>query len=315
MPELLYNRKANTTLANLAAGGRYPHTLLIEGPEGSGKKTAAWQAAKTLLCTGDPKPCGECAHCVKADKRIHPDVRCYTVPEGKKEFPVETVREIRQDAYIAPNEGARKIYLIDRAHTMNAAAQNALLKIIEEPPGFVNFLLLCENRSRMLPTILSRAISIELEVPSVEECAAALETLSPGRTEQERRAAAAGAGGNIGRALGLLGSAKPSKSAADAKKLREELIYGDRYACLRVLAGYDRDRDGLGQTLSLLREGFAQAAVGREVDERLRNRVTVMQLIGAADAVERALLRAGRNVSIPLLSACMVEEVKAALAG
>ena len=84
---------------------------------------------------------------------------------------------------------------------------------------------------------------------------------------------------------------------------------------LRVLAGYDKDRDGLGQTLSLLREGFAQAAVGREADERLCNRVTVMQLVGAADAVERALLRAGRNVSIPLLSACMVEEVKAALAG
>lgn len=315
MPELLYNRKANATLANLAAGGRFPHTLLIEGPEGSGKKTAAWQAAKTLLCEGEPKPCGSCSHCVKADKRVHPDVRYYTVPEGKKEFPVETVREIRQDAYIAPNEGARKIYLIDRAHAMNAAAQNALLKIIEEPPDFVNFLLLCENRSRMLPTILSRAISVELEVPSVEECAAALEALAPGRSAQERQAAAAGAGGNIGRALGLLGSAKPSKSAADAKKLREELIYGERYACLRVLAGYDKDRDGLGQTLSLLREGFAQAAVGREADERLCNRVTVMQLVGAADAVERALLRAGRNVSIPLLSACMVEEVKAALAG
>lgn len=118
----------------MPAGGRFPHTLLIEGPEGSGKKTAAWQAAKTLLCEGEPKPCGRCAHCVKADKRVHPDVRYYTVPEGKKEFPVETVREIRQDAYIAPNEGARKIYLIDRAHAMNAAAQNALLKIIEEPP-------------------------------------------------------------------------------------------------------------------------------------------------------------------------------------
>ena len=82
MPELLYNRKANATLANLAAGGRFPHTLLIEGPEGSGKKTAAWQIAKTLLCEGEPKPCGSCSHCVKADKRVHPDVRYYTVPEA-----------------------------------------------------------------------------------------------------------------------------------------------------------------------------------------------------------------------------------------
>lgn len=295
--------------------GVFPIPCSLRAPEGSGKKTAAWQAAKTLLCEGEPKPCGRCAHCVKADKRVHPDVRYYTVPEGKKEFPVETVREIRQDAYIAPNEGARKIYLIDRAHAMNAAAQNALLKIIEEPPDFVNFLLLCENRSRMLPTILSRAISVELEVPSVEECAAALEALAPAGPRRSgkprRRARAATSAGRSGC------SARPSppNRRPTPKKLREELIYGERYACLRVLAGYDKDRDGLGQTLSLLREGFAQAAVGREADERLCNRVTVMQLVGAADAVERALLRAGRNVSIPLLSACMVEEVKAALAG
>ena len=87
MPELLYNRKANATLANLAAGGRFPHTLLIEGPEGSGKKTAAWQAAKTLLCEGEPKPCGRCAHCVKADKRVHPDVRYYTCRRGRRNSP------------------------------------------------------------------------------------------------------------------------------------------------------------------------------------------------------------------------------------
>ena len=90
-------------------------------------------------------------------------MRFYTVPEGKKEFPVELARDIRQDAYIAPNEGACKVYIVDQAHTMNASAQNALLKIIEEPPAGVYFILLCENRAQMLPTILSRVVSVELE--------------------------------------------------------------------------------------------------------------------------------------------------------
>ena len=145
MQKLLYNRRANAVLSGLAAGGRFPHALLLEGPAGCGKKTAAALIAQERLCTGAPRPCGVCPGCVKVEKSVHPDVRFYTVPEGKKEFPVELARDIRQDAYIAPNEGACKLYIVDQAHTMNASAQNALLKIIEEPPAGVYFILISEN--------------------------------------------------------------------------------------------------------------------------------------------------------------------------
>ena len=295
MQKLLYNRRAGAVLSGLAAGGRFPHALLLEGPAGCGKKTAAALIAQERLCTGAPRPCGVCSGCIKVEKGVHPDVRFYTVPEGKKEFPVELARDIRQDAYIAPNEGACKVYIVDQAHTMNASAQNALLKIIEEPPAGVYFILLCENRAQMLPTILSRVVSVELETPSPDECAAA------------------GAAGNIGQARALLKTAKPSKAAADARLLREALVFGDRYTALRILAAYDKDRAALGQTLALLREGFAQVALGRETDARFSNRVSPGQAVAAAQIVQTARLRAERNIGVPLLCACMVEQIKSTL--
>lgn len=318
MNVLYANQKFSGTLANLSAGGRLPHAVLLEGPAGCGKKTAAALFARYALCEGASKPCESCAHCVKIEKRIHPDVRYYAVPEGKKEFPVDLVRELRQDAYIQPNEASGKVYIIDQAHAMNAAAQNALLKVIEEPPANVRFILLCENRSMMLATILSRVTSFELELPDTDTCVMALETLAPQAGLEERRAAASGAGGNIGRALGLLGSAKPSKAAADTRRLTEAFLFGDRYQVLLILAAYDKDREGLSGLFTLLQEAFAQLALScckrdGSAEDRLVNRVTTAQAAAAAQAVGRAATRARQNVSIPLLCACMTEEIKGSL--
>lgn len=318
MLRLDYNARAMALLAGFAKAGRIPHALLLEGPAGCGKKTMARIVAQAALCTAGEKPCGVCGPCVKVEKQVHPDVCFYTVPEGKKEFPVEQVREIRAQAYVTPNEGVCKVYILDKAHTMNTAAQNALLKLIEEPPEFVRFILLSENRSRMLPTILSRVTSVELEVPSVEQCEQTLRSLAPQRDPGLLKAAAAGAAGNIGRALSLLETAKPSKAAADAKALRTALVAGERYECARVLAGYDKDRETLLQMLTLLGEAFARLGVAKyrtpdAEEEKLLLRITPLQAAGAADAVETAMERVGRNVSVPLLCACMIEEVKAAL--
>ncbi len=317
MLKLLYNKKASAALANLSVGGRLPHAILFEGPQGCGKKLAADIAAQYALCEGEQKPCGVCSQCVKVERHTHPDLRYFTVPAGKKEFPIDLVRQLRQEAYIAPNEGCCKVYVIDQAHAMNASAQNALLKIIEEPPAHARFILLCENRSMMLPTILSRVTAIELELPTVEQCAQALASLRPQNSPEERQAAASGAGGNIGRALSLLETGKPARAMADAKKLCELLIFADRYQPLEILAGYDKDREGLLAMLPLLKGMFAQIAVSHYAktgrDERVCNRVTPAQALDAAQAVEAAVRQAGQNVNIPLLCALMVERAKQAL--
>ena len=312
MVQLEHNDRATALLRQLAGQGRLPHAVLVEGPAGTGKKTFAQMIAQSALCTGAEKPCGVCEACRKVENKSHPDICFYTVPEGKKEFPVEQVREIRGQAYVAPNEGICKIYILDKAHTMNQSAQNALLKLIEEPPPFVCFILLCENRSQMLETILSRVTSVQLETPTVEQC---METLQERFPEKERnllQAAAAGAGGNIGRALSLLDTAKPSKGAADAKALMQALAAGQRYESARILAGYEKDPEGLSQLFSLLREQFAGlcTAYYRGIQENQPARkILPTQAARSAQAVEEAAGNLARNVRIPLLCACMVEEI------
>lgn len=318
MIELVANRKAMAVLAGLSTGGRMPHALLLEGPEGCGKKTLAALVAQLWLCTAEQKPCGVCPHCSKVEKGIHPDVRVYSVPDGKREFPVELVRALRQDAYIKPNEGQYKVYLLDQAHRMNTAAQNALLKIIEEPPAQVRFVLLCENRSLMLETIRSRVTCIALELPDAEQCVQALGRLAPDASDAERQAAAAGADGNIGQALALLGSAKPSKAAADTRSLMEALICGERYRCIQILAGYEKNREGLLSLFSLLEQAMARLAADRyrkdaSQDDRYANRVTPMQAVEMAQAVSRAAQRARQNAGVSLLCAALVEEMKGCL--
>lgn len=156
-------------------------------------------------------------------------MRFYTVPEGKKEFPVELARDIRQDAYIAPNEGACKVYIVDQAHTMNASAQNALLKIIEEPPAGVYFILLCENRAQMLRPFCRVLFLLSLKRLRPTNAPRRSPHLSLTYPRSSGALPRAGAAGNIGQARALLKTAKPSKAAADARLLREALVFGDRY--------------------------------------------------------------------------------------
>ena len=90
-------------------------------------------------------------------------------------------------------------------------------------------------------------------------------------------------------------------------------MFGDRYAALRILAAYDKDRAALGQTLALLREEFAQVALGRETDARYFNRISLGQAVAAAQIVQTARVRAERNTGVSLLCACMIEQIKSTL--
>lgn len=143
------------------------HAYLISGGSGHSRMEFARQLAAAYLCEGESRPCGVCRHCKKVAAGTHPDVMVTTVPADKREITADQARFLRTDAYIRPNEGGRKVYIIDPADAMNPVAQNALLKVLEEGPPYAAFLLLAGQPGRLLETIRSRCEGLAL--PPEEE--------------------------------------------------------------------------------------------------------------------------------------------------
>ncbi|HIQ77447.1 MAG TPA: hypothetical protein IAB79_08415, partial [Candidatus Faecousia excrementipullorum] len=130
---LLGNERLKENLENSLKKGHISHFYLISGPKGSGKHTLARLLAAAALCEGEDKPCLTCRSCRKVMAGVHPDFITVDDPE-KKTVPVDLIRSAREDMFILPNEGKRKIYLFPRGQDMGIPGQNALLKVLEEPP-------------------------------------------------------------------------------------------------------------------------------------------------------------------------------------
>ena len=144
-------------LSEAVASGRFPHAAVIEDADAARRAQTAALVAQALVCSAQGhRPCAACPDCIKAASGSHPDIRVLAGGETPGSFKVDMVRRLRSETYIVPNEAQRKVYILENAHSMSVQAQNALLKIHEEPPEFVCFLLLCPDRNAFLPTILSR---------------------------------------------------------------------------------------------------------------------------------------------------------------
>ncbi len=138
------------------------HAYLVTGGGGDSRAAFAGRLAAAYLCEGDTPPCGRCRACRKVGKGSHPDLSRTAPPPDKTEITVEQIRSLRADAYVRPNEGRRKVYVIDPADAMNPAAQNALLKVLEEGPAYAAFLLVSDRPGKLLDTVRSRCELLSL---------------------------------------------------------------------------------------------------------------------------------------------------------
>ena len=145
-----------------AAGrGQLSHALILTG-EGD-RLTAARYIAAAHLCRAESgRPCLRCNSCRKVLAGIHPDVIEVRDAE-RKELQVDAVRALRQDVYIRPNEGERKVYLFTDCAQLNERDQNVLLKIVEEGPAYAAFVFCADTLHALLPTIRSRCVELRLE--------------------------------------------------------------------------------------------------------------------------------------------------------
>lgn len=152
------NNQIEKSISAALHSKRFPHAVIFEGSGVEDRMALAKKTACALVCSsGGIVPCGACSDCKKAMADSHADILIYSVEDKPKAFKVDIVREIRSKAYIVPNEADRKVFILENSHTMGVEGQNAILKILEEPPAYVNFILLCSSKSGFLPTVLSRS--------------------------------------------------------------------------------------------------------------------------------------------------------------
>jgi DNA polymerase-3 subunit gamma/tau len=159
--DLVGQTHVSRTLKNAVAQNRLAHAYLFVGPRGTGKTSTARILAKSLNCIKGPTvtPCGECDNCREIAAGNSLDV---IEIDGASNNSVEDVRQLRENVRYAPAKGRYKIYLIDEVHMLSAAAFNALLKTLEEPPEHVKFIFATTEPQKVLPTILSRCQRFDL---------------------------------------------------------------------------------------------------------------------------------------------------------
>jgi len=295
------NSEAYSALAAYLRGGRLPHAILLEGAGGSGKTTFAREIAQGALCSAPPeeRPCGVCRDCVKAEKGIHPDILEYAGSGGSLSFHVDLVRELRREAYVRPNEGQCKVMILEDVQNMTIQAGNALLKIIEEPPSGVVFILTCENKSSLLVTILSRVTVIPLALPTPRQCAEALRERMPGLEEERYQSAAGDSQGSVGAALKLLEAGDGGRG--QAREILEALCLGSELDALAQLGRLEKDKDALLALLNRM-AGEVRGLLSHTLPSdpgslRLRKRISPLRLMRILAIIEETAGAVPQNVS------------------
>jgi len=285
-------------LRRAEAGDRLAHAMLFAGPAGIGKRLVADAVAGGMICERhEANACGTCSACRQLAAGSHPDVMIVEVPAGKREIPIDRVRQLNQFLRLQPIHSARKVAIVDDAHLLNLPAQNALLKGLEEPPPGSLTILIAHNADALLPTVRSRCQRL-LFGPLPDAALTALLVDRLGVPTDEVQDLAALAEGSPGRALRLrkLLPAEPRHALLD----RLARLNRARYGALVKLANELSASDELTSlALETLLRTYRQEAVQcaeRDVSSK------VAEITGRADLVTDALrtLRR-RNVNRQLL--------------
>ncbi len=298
--QLLGNQRLKDNLSTSIHRKRISHFYLISGPEGSGKRTLAQLLAAAILCQGEDKPCLSCAACRKVMGNAHPDFIRVTDPEHKN-VAVKIVRQIREEMFIRPNEADRKIYLFPQE--LGIEGQNALLKILEEPPSYGVFILLADNPERLLPTVRSRCTELSLQSLSPEILEEALRRQFPLADNDTIAAAIERSGGYLGQALRLLENGNTvtpqtesfvqSFSGKDALGLLNTLVPMEKWKRDQLLPELIRWSELVQQAL-VFRSGMQ---VLSKTARELGNQRSSQELMQALGNIHKAIEYTQSNVS------------------
>ena len=328
MPGIIGNAELKKRLSDDILEGTLPHAIILEGKRGSGKYTIARLCAAALACEKKKDsraalPCLECSTCRKIMEKKSPDV-IVIGSEGKTSIGVETIRFLREDVHVIPNDLDYKVYLIEDADRMTVQAQNAFLLTLEEPPAFVRFFLLTENAGSLLETIRSRAPILRTETLSPEEIdtwlsshdrrAAQMKLSSPKDYAELIKASGSG----IGQALDFL-DPKVFAPVLECRRLAADFVSAavrgnGADSVLTVLNRFSTKRDRLSEQLNMVSDALRDLILLKKSEDpalifyssaeeavELCDLVSLQVLYRLQISVSEALKRNERNANVRLL--------------
>lgn len=308
-------------LRRSAASGRSSHAYLFLGGAGAGKRLIANTFAKALQCEGEKRPCDSCKSCHAFNHGNHPDVIYFQPLKNGKTYTIEDVREqLLETVDLKPFQYEKKIYIIEKADTLNIQSQNALLKTLEEPPAHAVFLLLAERAEAFLPTILSRVVVMKIRPLSAETIADYL--MQAGHLAEESHILSAYAQGRIGQALELVedeGFREMRQDILGKLEALPSMSEGDAYLLAKDLEGYKNDlrfldimelwyRDLL-TAKSLREEGYLIQRDKKDAIFRAAKEPAAL-LAKKAAAVRTARTRLAQNANFRLTMEVMLMDLK-----
>lgn len=279
--------------------GEASHAYLITGPRSIGKHTLALRVAQTLNCA--PRSaggCGTCVQCRKIEHGTHPDVReiARLSDENRRDISIEQTREMRRDVALRPLEGQHRVVIVDDASELSDAAQDSVLKTLEEPPANATLILVTASPDRVLPTVASRCQPLPLRPVTANAIAAFLE--ARGTPAEDARAIAALAGGRPGVAARL---ASDAEARAERAGSLDELfaLVGmrllDRFAWAYRASEGARSQDEraaledkLRLWIELLRDAAVPATASRAHPDRAERSARLGALVGRSQTLTLA---------------------------
>ncbi len=325
-PRLFGNEKAKNRIGRAILGSTLPHALLIIGEEGSGKRTLALEIATSLNCENKGKegyalPCDTCNTCKRIREGNYLDLTRLSRARDKATIGVEEVRLFREDMFLSSTESQYKLYVIEEADRLTPNAQNALLKVLEEPPKNVIIILIAESSDKILTTIKSRAESVFMEHFSNEALSEYLAEASDKARLMKKSHPEAfmgvvmSADGKIGKALSMLSDKDREENESDRRlteniveKMKQGVPYSELYCALSSLP---TSRTQLIEALEfvivalrdliLLRTAKSPSLLfftSKQKAEKLSNSMNLKRLTTLYDLTRGALEDATKNVSV-----------------
>ncbi len=298
------NERILNTVNQFISANHIPHAIIIEGDEGTGRKTLANYIAKATVCLDDRPPCDSCKCCRLVDNKNHPDIIYIAPEEKKKNISVAQIRTLRNDAFIKPHMLGKKVFIINKADTLNEQAQNTLLKTLEEPPENVLFILITESVSSFLDTIISRCVCLSLLAPSRQESIDYIKSTCDISLKDIENAVDS-ARNNIGKALILLGRSSAPTNAL-AEEFAAQLFSGEpTIELLKCVRPLEKDRVNAGEFITQLK-----AIVADRIRLESGNPIVLPRLLGYYDTLSEMQPHLITNINLSLFFTALISKLK-----